>query len=123
MKTDISTRKDIELLVDHFYEKVKQDTEIGYLFTEIAQVNWEIHLPKMYDFWENILFSTGNYNGNPMIAHRELHQKSTMNEGHFLQWIALFTITVDELFEGEMAKEIKLRAINIAKALSYKLMQ
>jgi hemoglobin len=122
MKSDITTRKDIELLVDRFYDKVKADPEIGYLFNEVAHVNWETHLPKMYDFWENILFSHGDYSGNPMIAHRELHQKSPMNEGHFLQWIALFTTTVDEFFEGDMAKETKLRAINIAKALSYKLM-
>ena len=50
MKTDIRNRKDIELLVDTFYDKIKTDAVIGFLFTEIAQVNWETHLPRMYDF-------------------------------------------------------------------------
>ena len=45
MKTDIRNRKDIELLVDTFYDKIKTDAVIGFLFTEIAQVNWETHFP------------------------------------------------------------------------------
>jgi hemoglobin len=56
MKTDIRNRKDIELLVNAFYDKIKTDGVIGFLFTEVAKVNWETHLPRMYDFWENILF-------------------------------------------------------------------
>ena len=61
MKTDIRHRKDIEKLVNSFYDKVKTDEVIGYLFTDVAKVNWELHLPKMYDFWENILFFSANY--------------------------------------------------------------
>ncbi len=120
MKTDIRNRKDIEKLVNAFYEKVKTDEVIGYLFTDVAKVNWELHLPKMYDFWENILFSTGNYNGNPMVKHKELHEKSEMNQEHFQQWNALFNQTVDKLFEGTKADEIKNRAINISAVMMYK---
>ena len=58
MKTDIRNRKDIEKLVNTFYDKVKTDDVIGYLFNDVAKVNWENHLPKMYNFWENILFFT-----------------------------------------------------------------
>jgi len=83
MKTDIRNRKDIEKLVNTFYNKVKTDAVIGYLFTEVARVNWEEHLPKMYDFWENILFCTANYNGNPMMKHKELHQKKYYDRGAF----------------------------------------
>ena len=120
MKTDISNREDIELLVNTFYDRVRTDGVIGYLFTDVARVDWSEHLPKMYNFWENILFYTGNYSGSPMLVHRELHQKSTMNEGHFQHWVTLFTATVDDLFEGERATEIKDRATNIAGVMMYK---
>ena len=39
MKTDIRNRKDIEKLVNTFYDKVKTDEVIGYLFNDVAQVN------------------------------------------------------------------------------------
>ena len=120
MKTDIRNRKDIEKLVNAFYDKVKNDEAIGYLFTEVAHVNWELHLPKMCDFWENILFYTGNYDGNPMARHKELHDKSTMTKAHFQHWIDLFYKTVNYHFEGPKAEEIKNRAMNIATAMMYK---
>jgi hemoglobin len=120
MKTDIRNRKDIEKLVNAFYDKVKKDDTIGYLFNDIAKVNWELHLPKMYDFWENILFYSGNYSGSPMVVHKELHQKSTMNQNHFQHWNDLFSQTVDSLFEGIKANEIKERASNIAQVIMYK---
>lgn len=120
MKTDIKNRKDIEKLVNTFYEKIKTDAKIGYFFTDVAKVNWEAHLPKMYDFWDNVLFSNGNYTGNPMIKHKELHQKSEMKEAHFQHWNALFNATVDELFTGEKAEEIKQRAMNISALMLFK---
>lgn len=120
MKKDIRNRKDIEKIVNCFYTLVKKDDTIGYLFTDIAQVNWELHLPKMYDFWENILFYTANYTGSPMQAHKDLHQKSALNESHFKRWSELFVATVDRYFEGEKAEEIKNRALNIASAIMYK---
>ena len=120
MKKDIKNRTDIERLVNAFYDKVKQDAVLGYLFNDVARVNWDEHLAKMYNFWENILFYTGNYSGSPMIVHRELHSKSTMTTAHFEHWIALFTKTVDDLFKGEKADEIKARATNIAAVMMYK---
>ncbi|WP_291102766.1 MULTISPECIES: group III truncated hemoglobin [unclassified Flavobacterium] len=120
MKTDIKNRSDIEKLVNAFYDKIKTDAKISYFFNDVAKVNWEEHLPKMYDFWENILFSTGNYNGNPMETHEELHKKREMNRGHFQHWNALFDETVDELFAGVKAEEIKQRAINISAAMIHK---
>jgi len=60
MKKDIKNRKDIEKLVNAFYEKVKTDTVIGFLFNDVANINWYSHLPKLFDFWENILFYKGN---------------------------------------------------------------
>ena len=120
MKTDIRNRADIEKMVKVFYGKVKEDPAISYFFNDVAKVNWENHLPKMCDFFENILFSSGNYDGNPMQAHEELHKKSEVRIEHFQHWNALFDATVDELFEGAKAEEIKQRATNIAAAMMHK---
>ena len=120
MKTDIKNRADIEKLVTVFYAKVKEDKAIGYFFNDVAKVNRENHLPKMCDFFENILLSSGNYEGNPMDAHEKLHQKSEVRGEHFQHWIVLFDATVDELFVGAKAEEIKQRATNIAVAMMHK---
>ena len=80
----------------------------------------ELHLPKMYSFLENILFYSANYSGSPVAVHKELHQKSTMTQEHFQHWNALFNQTVDKLFEGAKADEIKNRAMNISAVMMYK---
>jgi hemoglobin len=120
MKTDIKNRTDIEKLVTIFYGKVKSDAAISYFFNDVAKVNWENHLPKMCDFFENILFSSGNYDGNPMLAHEELHKKSEVKVEHFDHWNTLFDETVNELFIGVKAEEIKQRASNIATTMMHK---
>lgn len=117
MKKDIQNREDIIKLVDAFYEKVKVDSTIGHIFTDIAHTNWESHMPRMYDFWENILFSTGSFDGNPMMTHKSLNQKAPMDFTHFNRWNSLFKETVDGLYKGEKAEEVKNRAMNISKAM------
>jgi hemoglobin len=74
MKKDIESKEDIILLVNSFYERIKADDTIGYIFNDIVKVNWEKHLPVMYSFWENSLFYTGSYEGNPMELHNHLHR-------------------------------------------------
>jgi hemoglobin len=122
-KNDISNRNDINHLVDHFYDQVKNDAVLGPLFQDIFKINWEKHLPIMYDFWDNVLFYSGNYNGNPMQVHKHLHHMHTLSSDDFKRWIDLFTKSVDQLFEGEQADDIKLRANNIAVVMQVKLFQ
>ncbi len=121
MKTDISNRADIIFLVDTFYTKVQQNNKIGPIFTEIAKVDWSHHLPKMYDFWESILFGKAVYKGNPMLTHFALREKANMHQEEFNTWKKLFFETVDELFEGEYAEMIKQKAQSIADLMHYKL--
>jgi hemoglobin len=121
MKKDIKTRADIELLVNSFYDKVKNDDVIGYIFTDIIKVNWANHLPVMYNFWENVLFYTGGYDGNPVEIHKHLHRVTPLHTEHFKQWEKLFTGTIDELFEGEKATLAKQRAISISTVMQIKI--
>lgn len=117
MKTDILGRKELEALIDLFYEKVKGDPVIGIMF---AHVNWEKHLPVMYSFWENAIFYTGGYSGNPLKTHQTLHKKSPLTPAHFTQWQNLFIATVDELYAGEKAELAKQRALSISTVMQIK---
>lgn len=121
MKKDIRTREDIELLINSFYEKVKSDPVIGYIFTDVVKVNWNKHLPVMYSFWENTIFFTGGYSGNPMEIHKRLNQRVHLKAEFFERWTALFTDTVDEMFAGEKASLAKQRAISIAVVMQIKI--
>ncbi len=120
-KHDIRNRKDIELMVNHFYEKVKQDDVVGFIFNDVAKVNWDDHLPVMYDFWESILFFTGGYSGNPMITHRKLNNIISLTKEHFDRWLKLFLATIEENFDGEKAELAKQRAMSIATVIQVKL--
>lgn len=116
MKSDLSTPADIRLLIDTFYEKVKADEVIGFIFNEIAQVNWAHHLPVMYAFWEFLLLGTPDaYRGNPIQKHLDLHQKFPLKIEHFDRWVSLFQGSVDELFEGPTAESAKFRGYAIAE--------
>jgi len=111
---DITTSEDIKHLINSFYEKVKKDDKIGFIFNNVAQVNWEQHLPKMYAFWEFLLLGQESYKGNPFEAHKKLNEKVNLTREHFDQWLNLFHQTVDEHFSGLNAVEAKNRARLIA---------
>ena len=117
---DITTIQDIQLLVNTFYESVRK-SEIGFFFEEIAQVNWEKHLPKMYIFWQALLFADVKFDGNPMGVHFPINEIIPMEKKHFEAWLKLWKETVDENFSGEMAESAKNKAENIAKLMSFKM--
>jgi len=121
MKNDINTRADIILLVDSFYQRVQLNDKIGPIFTEIAKVNWTHHLPKMYDFWESILFGKAIYKGNPMLTHFAINDKAPLQTTEFDTWKNLFYQTVDDLFTGPNAETIKQKAQSIADLMHFKL--
>lgn len=117
MLNDIKHKDDVVLMVDSFYDKVNQDDLIGPIFNEVAQIDWDSHLPIMYAFWSSILLGDGAYSGRPFPKHLAL----PIGAEHFERWLLLFYQTVDELFKGEKADEAKLRALNIAKIFQFKI--
>ena len=120
---DIGSRADIERLVNTFYVRVRADERLGAIFDRIARVGWDTHLPKMYDFWESVLFGTGIYQGNPLAVHQMLAQRTPMTDLEFNRWVELFHQTVDDLFTGPLALETKLRASRIAALMQERLNQ
>lgn len=118
---DIQSRKDIEILVKSFYDKVIKDESIGFIFNDIAKVNWEQHLPVMYDFWETLLLDAASYRKNAMEVHYVLNRRFPLEEKHFSRWLQLFSETVNELFSGEKATQAKKKAKSIADLMLYKM--
>ena len=116
---DISSRKDIEYLVNEFYAKVLKDDKIGFFFNNIADIDWGKHFPIMYDFWETILFDTMKYKGNPMTKHIVLSKKEPMTAEHFERWLKLWNETVNEHFMGNRATEAIKRAEMIAELMKF----
>ena len=121
MKKDITTKADIEKMVILFYEKVVVDPILGPVFNGAKKINWESHIPLMCDFWENVLFFSGSYTGNPINLHQHLHKVMPLSQQHFQQWNVLFVETVDELFSGKTALLAKQRALNISMIIQEKL--
>jgi len=121
MKQDIQNKQDIITLVDTFYDKVKADATIGHYFTTVVPVDWNKHLPKMYAFWDNVVFYTNQYSGNPMQVHKHIHALHPFTGTDFKQWYHLFAQTVDELFEGNNAALIKQRALSVATIMQLKI--
>ncbi len=118
MKKDIEARADIELLINRFYEVVREDELLGKFF---AHVNWETHLPIMYNFWENTLFYTGGYTGNPLKIHMNFHLRFPMSQDHFQRWEQLFVSTLDGLFAGEKTELARQRAFSISTVMQIKM--
>jgi hemoglobin len=116
-RPDIVGRDDIETLVNTFYVGVRQDEVLGFIFDEVAQIQWEAHLPKMYAFWETVLFGTGGYQGNPLAAHAKLVPMTEMGRTQFDRWLVVFRATVDQLFAGERAEHIKRAAEDMANVI------
>ncbi|WP_164111847.1 MULTISPECIES: group III truncated hemoglobin [Sphingobacterium] len=121
MKRDILNRGDIELVVTQFYEKVRAEPIINSFFTEVVQVDWDKHNALMCDFWENILFYTGDYGGNPLETHKRINAIRKTEDTHFRKWESLFFDTVDSLFEGANCQKIKLHARGIAGIMQQKI--
>lgn len=115
--TDILNADDVKLLVDNFYEKVRDNDLLSPIFNNVIKDNWPAHLEKMYGFWQTILLDVQAYTGSPFLKHAKL----PIEKEHFDTWISLFNETVDEHFTGEKATEAKWRAARMSEMFQYKL--
>lgn len=120
-KQTISGHETVKLLVDSFYGKARKDELIGPIFNQVIGDHWDEHLPTMYRFWEDILFNTQEYSGNPMFIHRQLNERVPLQTEHFERWKKLWIETVRELFEGDKAELAEQRAVSIATVMQLKI--
>ncbi|MBX2821806.1 MAG: group III truncated hemoglobin [Rhodothermaceae bacterium] len=120
MPKEIENEVDIKRLVDAFYSRVREDDLLRPVFEEVAGIDWESHLPRMYAFWETVLLNRAAYKGNPVLKHVNLARKTTLSETHFTQWLRLWNQTVDQLFQGPRAQVAKERASMMSTIMRFK---
>lgn len=120
---DISSRGDIDLFVREFYGRLLLDPKISYIFTEVVGLDLELHLPRIANFWDSILLQAPVYDGNPMSVHLKLNQMTPLAKEQFDVWLGHFDATIDDLFEGEIANQAKMRAHSIAIVMQTKIYQ
>lgn len=113
-RMDLQDRSDIDRLLRHFYGQAIPDPQIGHFFTEVVQLDLEAHLPRLADFWEQVLFGGGMYAGNPVQVHRAIQARAPLQADDFARWLALWRASVDALYTGAVADMAKSRAETIA---------
>ena len=118
---DITTTADVELLINTFYDKVKKDDTIGYIFNEVIGRDWSHHLPVMYKFWNMVLLTIPGYEGYPTRKHVEVNKQTPLKKEHFDRWLLLWDDTIDHLFKGEIADQAKTKAQLMANLIHIKI--
>jgi len=117
-KKDVLDRTDLEDIVARFYDAMLKDPIVGFIFTDVAKIDLEHHLPVIVDFWADNLFAENRYFGNPLRKHLEIHEKMPLTPGHFTRWLYLFNRAVDSNHAGANADTMKYRAEMVAKSIS-----
>ena len=100
-------------MVDLFYARIRSDEVLGPIF-EAHVADWAPHLESMNRFWRSILFSSGEFNGNPMLKHvviPDLHREE------FARWLDLFDATLTKIGSAEARALVMERARSVANSL------
>jgi Truncated hemoglobins len=121
MLTDLRDRADVALLVSEFYRKAFADPLLGHIFTDVARMDLDHHLPIMCDFWQTVLFQAGLYRRNALALHVALNAKVPLGQAHFDRWLELWEANVDEHFTGPKAELAKMQAKRIAGSIHRRL--
>jgi hemoglobin len=116
-RQDISTPEDVRLLVRRFYQAAIPDPLLGPVF-HAAGIDWGIHVPVLFQFWERQLLGYPGYEGNVVRAHADAWARAPFGPAELARWVELFEETVDEYFAGPVADRARERAHEIARAIA-----
>ncbi|GAB3030341.1 hypothetical protein GCM10027285_11160 [Oleiagrimonas citrea] len=106
-------RPALTILVDRFYDRVREDAELGPVFESRVR-DWSEHKRRLVDFWCSTALRAGDYRGNPMALHRDLPATSS----HFTRWLTLWRDTVESLLPASAAAHM----IELAERIGHGLM-
>jgi len=113
------TREHIKELVIHFYSRVQKDELLGPIFNEVAQVDWDHHIPLLCQFWNSIMLKTNEYRGNAYMKHVLLKKQAEIREEHFVRWLEIFKQEAIKHIPTDAAEKIIEKSSLIAKSLRY----
>lgn len=114
MKFDLDSRERLDQFIDAFYAKVLVDPVLAPIFLDVAEIELDVHLPHIRDYWAKLLLKEQRYQRHTMNIHREIHAKRTLTKKDFELWLSLFIETIDDLFKGKNAQRAKQIAASIA---------
>jgi len=97
-----------------FYERVRQDPELGPIFNETVD-DWPLHLEKLVAFWSSVMLTSGRYKGSPMAAH--LKHKARITPAMFDRCLALGGTPTTEIMAPAAAPAMQAKAAPIAESL------
>lgn len=105
----------IGLLVDTFYDRIRQDDVLAPVFNNAIGENWPAHMLTMKRFWASVALNTGSYSGKPMAVHAQI---PGLTQDMFPIWLSLFEQTLEDIAPSPEAREyFKVRADRIANSL------
>jgi len=118
---DLDRPEEIAEMVRRFYQDVAQDDLLGPLFNDVAQVDWNEHLPKLTRFWCRALLGIEGYVGNPFRSHALINDRSPFTLEQFDRWLQLFHDAVELGWVGPHVDQALALAHDVASAHSREL--
>lgn len=113
-KPDLDSPAHIRFFIERFYDKVLVDDLLAHIFTDVAGIDIDVHIPMICSYWEKLLLGDSSYRRHTMNIHRHLHQKFPFTHVEFDRWLSLFIATANEHFAGGKTQ----RAIQIASSIA-----
>ena len=119
---DLDSRSAIHDLVVRFYREIVFDELLEPVFSEVAEVDWSLHLPKLTDYWCRVLLGEPGYDGFILAAHRHVHEIEPLTVDMFDRWYCLWSETIDTSWSGPIAETAKRHAARIGAVLVHQVM-
>ncbi|HHD75081.1 MAG TPA: group III truncated hemoglobin [Nitratifractor sp.] len=116
MKYNTINQESIAVLVKTFYPTILADKIVSPFFIEklgddINSPIWQEHLELLSNFWSSMALGDGDYNGNPLAAHFGMD----LTKEAFAQWLHLFAVAIDRVYEPRVGDFFKERSQIIAR--------
>jgi hemoglobin len=120
---DLDSRPRIHDAVVGFYREVVFDDLLGPVFDEVAEVDWQVHIPTLIDYWCRVLLGQPMAGGPLLAPHARVHRLEPFTTEMFDRWTGLWASTVDAAWSGPLADRAKSHATRVAGTLERKLPQ
>jgi hemoglobin len=104
---DLDSPTQVHELVTTFYREIVFDEVLEPVFSEVAEVDWAEHIPRLIDYWCWILFAEKPYGGPVTRTHRHLHETKAVEPQHCDRWFTLWVACVDRRWAGPHAEHAK----------------
>ncbi|MFD0986124.1 group III truncated hemoglobin [Methyloligella solikamskensis] len=112
-----AAKEAIVRLVDSFYEKVRQDPQLGSVIGSQIGNDWTGHIERMRSFWSSQILPDEESPRDPEGVHLRL----TIDEKLLSRWMDLFNVTCDELSDQHLATVFREKVSTIGRRLQRQL--